>query len=79
MPTIANLRNCKIQVFADDHVPPHFHVYGPDTNCQIEIATLTVIRGTFDRSDLEDARVWAKDNMGLLLHKWSEFNEREQD
>lgn len=77
MPTIAELRNCKVQMFADDHVPPHFHLYGPDTNCLVDLATLQVIRGTYDRRDLEEARAWAEENVLLLAQRWSELNERD--
>lgn len=77
MPTIIELRNCKIQMFADDHVPPHFHIFGADSNCIVDIATLEIIRGTCDKRDLDDALKWAVENMDVLQAKWTEFNERD--
>jgi hypothetical protein len=28
MPTIRRFANCKISIYADDHLPPHFHIEG---------------------------------------------------
>jgi hypothetical protein len=47
MPRIARLANVSIYIRADDHAPPHFHVVGPDTDVQVAIETLQVIRGRF--------------------------------
>lgn len=69
------LTNAAIRMFFDDHVPPHFHLVGPDSNAQVSLATLEVVRGHASRRDLEEAREWAKANAALLTVKWSEFNE----
>lgn len=57
MPTIAVLRNAKIEMFADDHPPPHFHLRGPNSRAMVRLDTLTVLRGTCDRRDLAEAVV----------------------
>lgn len=75
MPTIVFLTNAAIRMYFDDHVPPHFHLIGADSNAQISLATLDVIRGEASRRDLDEAQEWAKANMELLAAKWSEFNE----
>jgi len=38
-----------IRVYANDHLPPHFHAISPDFEALIEIATLTVLAGDFKR------------------------------
>lgn len=38
MPTLATLGRLKVQVFADDHNPPHFHAVTPDGEALIGIA-----------------------------------------
>jgi hypothetical protein len=76
-PSIHRLTNVTIYVYADDHAPPHFHVRGSDSNVQVEIRTLRVMRGEYRRGDLAEAIAWAADNQALLRAKWNEFNERD--
>lgn len=76
MPTVAVLTNAKIAMYAGDHVPPHFHLRGPNSNAQIRLDTLTVLRGKADRRDLAEAVAWARANLSLLQTEWSRLNER---
>lgn len=75
MPTIAMLTNAKVQMFADDHVPPHFHLFGPQSNAMIRLDDLTILRGRADPRDLREAREWAAANRALLAAEWSRLNE----
>jgi hypothetical protein len=77
MPSIAGLAAVSIYIYADDHAPPHFHVRGPNTDCQVSIETLQVMRGRYRRADLAEAVTWAAENQALLRAKWSEYNERD--
>ena len=79
MPSIHRLANATIYIYADDHAPPHFHVVGPNSNVQVEIETLRVMRGEYRRSDLAEVIAWAAeaDNQALLRARWREFNERD--
>jgi hypothetical protein len=74
---IVQLGAVSIRVYADDHAPPHFHVVGPDTDIQVAIETLQVMRGHFRAADLARAINWAAENQDLLRAKWSEYNERD--
>ena len=67
-----------IWVYAD-HMPPHFHVRSPKTNCLVEIRTLQVIRGKYDRKDYAAVVAWASDdaNMALIETTWRKLNERD--
>jgi hypothetical protein len=79
MPTIVRLGNSKICIYADDHNPPHFNLRGPNSNANINILTLEIMRGGASRTDLAEAREWANraGNMQALLDAWSRLNERE--
>jgi uncharacterized protein DUF4160 len=79
MPVIVWLTNAKICIYADDHNPPHFNLRGPDSNANINIRTLEIMRGTASRRDLAEARDWAAraGNMDRLLREWSRLNERD--
>jgi hypothetical protein len=79
MPTIVRLSNSKICIYADDHNPPHFNLRGPNSNANINIRTLEVMRGSASRTDLAEAKEWVnrEGNMQTLLHTWSRLNERD--
>jgi hypothetical protein len=76
MPTIARLRNSKIQIFADDHNPPHFRLIGPHSNAQVAIRTLKILAGKADRRDLREALAYAREHQTELLKAWRRLNER---
>ena len=40
MPTLVRLGNIKIQMFADDHAPTHFHVRTPTSKAIVTLADL---------------------------------------
>jgi hypothetical protein len=77
MPRIVRLAAVSIYIYADDHAPPHFHVVGPDTDIQVSIETLQVMRGCCRPAHLAQAISWAAENQALLRAKWSEYNERD--
>jgi hypothetical protein len=70
--------NCKIQIYAGDHAPPHFKIFGPGTNANVAIETLEVIAGRADRKALREALDWASraENRALLRAVWNRLNER---
>jgi hypothetical protein len=75
VPTIRRFANCKISVYADDHLPPHFHIEGRGFRVIVEIETMKVRAGD-DRS-ARDAMAWASENVGLLRAEWLRLNRRE--
>jgi hypothetical protein len=64
-------------MYADDEVPPHFHVRdsGGDV-CKIAIETLEIIRGEISGRDIRHVLEWARANGDFLQQKWMELNER---
>lgn len=76
MPTLARLGTVLVRMYADDHVPPHFHVVTPDREALVGIATLEVLQGSIDRRSLDVALEWARANMDLLRNEWMRLNER---
>ncbi len=78
MPTLVELRKCKIQVYAGDHAPPHFKIYGPNSNANVDIETLEIIAGRVERKALREALDWASrpENRAFLRATWARLNER---
>ncbi|WP_228382229.1 DUF4160 domain-containing protein [Tistrella mobilis] len=76
MPTIVRFGNLKVQMFADDHNPPHFHLLTPDYEALIKLADFSVIAGRIDGRSYEIATRWAANNRELLAHEWERLNQR---
>lgn len=74
MPTIRRFAACKIAIYADDHMPPHFHIEGRGFRAIIEIDTMNVRAGDVRRA--EEALIWARENITLLHAEWLRFNRR---
>jgi hypothetical protein len=56
MPTLVRLGNILIRMYADDHLPPHFHVETPDHQATVRIADLGLHHGSMDGRSLRIAR-----------------------
>jgi hypothetical protein len=76
VPTIHQSRNLKIQVYADDHNPPHFHVVTPDYQAQVRIDNLSILRGDLRRADYEEAKAWAEEHKEEIRNEWNRLNQR---
>lgn len=75
MPTIVRFAKCNITMYADDHLPPHFHVRMNDgREALVEIANLAILRGKISQRELIDALQWASSNIAVLNAKWKELN-----
>lgn len=74
MPTIARIGNIKVQVFADDHNPPHFHVVTPDGEALVSIAGLRILRGDLRRKDFDAVIEWANQNLDTIEDAWHSLN-----
>ena len=74
MPTIRRFANCKIAIYADDHMPPHFHIEGRGFRVVVEIDTMAVRAGDVGKAG--EAMAWARQNAALLRAEWSRLNRR---
>ena len=74
MPTLCRVANCKISIYADDHLPPHFHIEGRGFRALVEIETMTVRAGDVRKAPA--AMAWARANIELLRAEWIRLNRR---
>ncbi|MFT4265711.1 MAG: DUF4160 domain-containing protein [Xenophilus sp.] len=75
MPTIARLSRCTVNMYAGDHLPPHFHVRMNDgREALVVIASLEVLRSAIPRRELAEPLAWAQANVELLERIWKELN-----
>ena len=77
MPTIERIGDVKIQIYADDHEPPHFHLRAKGWSLWVDISTMKIERGKGPRGAADEALAWARANKAELMTKWREYNERD--
>ncbi len=77
MPTIRRFANSKISIYANDHIPPHFHIEGRGFRLIVEIDTLAIrIGNKRHASKAVEALEWAALNIALLKTEWTRINRR---
>lgn len=71
MPTVALFYGISIQMFFNDHFPPHFHAtYSGDT-AEISIETGEVIEGSLPRPALRLVREWLEQRRPEIMANWA--------
>jgi hypothetical protein len=69
--------NISVWVYANDHLPPHFHVNSPDTQAIVEIATFELYAGTLPRGrSASEIMAWAEANVDQIIADWNRVNPR---
>jgi len=70
MPTISMFYGILIQMFWNDHAPPHFHARYGEYNGIIDINTLKMLEGDLPRRALSLILDWAELHQKELLLDW---------
>ncbi len=70
MPTISAFYGLLIQMFFNDHAPPHFHVKYGEYKAVIDIKRLVLIDGDLPRRALNLVLDWAQLHQVELLENW---------
>lgn len=70
MPTISAFYGMLIQMFWNEHAPPHFHVVYGDCEALIDIRKLEIIEGRLPRRAQVLVIDWAEMHQEELLEDW---------
>ncbi len=70
MPTVAVFDGVKIQFYAAEHPPPHFHAIHAEHRVQIAIDPLRVLNGDLPPAKLSAVLSWARPRRAALLAAW---------
>nr|WP_200991933.1 DUF4160 domain-containing protein [Rhizobium rhizogenes]QCL10552.1 hypothetical protein pC6.5d_659 [Rhizobium rhizogenes] len=76
MGKLVQIGNIIIRVYANDHLPPHFHILTPDADALVDIATLEILRGKLPRKAQDTALEWAAKNKAAIAAEWNRTNPR---
>lgn len=70
MPTVAIIDGVKIQFYAREHAPPHFHAIYAEHRAQIAIGSLQVLKGGLPPAKLAIVLSWAEPRQQALMRAW---------
>ncbi|MEZ4850870.1 MAG: DUF4160 domain-containing protein [Bacteroidia bacterium] len=70
MPTYFRFDGIKIDLYFNDHVPPHFHAIYAEYEELIEIQTLQTYQGTLPTRQHKKVIKWAEENQQILMEIW---------
>jgi len=70
MPTYYTIDGVKIQLFFNDHVPPHFHAVIAEYEALVSIESSEILEGSLPKNKKKKILKWAKDNQEDLSDLW---------
>ena len=80
MPKLYTLKSngkASVKMYADDHRPPHFHLWHPDWEVLVDLKTMAVFRGSAPKQELAEACAWVAENLEAVELKRRLLNERD--
>lgn len=75
MVTLRVVGRFKLQIYSDDHYPPHFHIVGPDFELLVAIRDRTILKGGRYRREVDEVLRWAAENEDELWALWNRLND----
>ncbi|MEM1002435.1 MAG: DUF4160 domain-containing protein [Bacteroidota bacterium] len=73
MPTFFRFNGIKIELYYNDHSPPHFHAIYAEYEDLVEIESLEIYRGDLPRKQRKEVLAWAKQNQPILREIWNKL------
>ena len=70
MGTVAFFNGIKIEFYVDEHPPPHFHARYAEFVAQMNIESLTIIKGSLPNPQFHLVREWASTRRKELMAAW---------
>ncbi len=74
MPTLSRFANFEIDMYFEDHNPPHVHVVGREFEMLVAIRNGAVLAGSAPASAKRAAMAWIANNREMLIRKWDELH-----
>lgn len=70
MPTICRFYGILIQMYYDDHNPPHFHAIYSEYKAVIAIQDFAILEGDLPPKAVGLVMEWAREHKNELLKEW---------
>ncbi|MEM8584196.1 MAG: DUF4160 domain-containing protein [Bacteroidota bacterium] len=75
MPTYFTISGVKIQLFFQDHAPPHFHTSIAEYKAIISIEGAEILEGGLPKNKTKIILEWAIEHKELLMEIWNDLND----
>lgn len=69
---VESIDNLKIEIYHNEHPPPHFHVKCEKFNASLAVVDCTVLKGQIGGPDLKKILFWHNQNRELLIKVWND-------
>ncbi len=76
MAKVHTIGKTEIRVYANDHLPQHFHIINPDFEALIVIEDFSTYAGSLKGLAGRDALLWARSNVNIIKAEWNRVNPR---
>jgi hypothetical protein len=70
---IRRIGNIKIEVYPNEHPPPHFHIKSPDVNATFEIVSGTLLTGQVDSQTRKKIEYFHSMNKSAIIDVWNKL------
>lgn len=70
---IEKLKGLKIEIYSNEHPPPHFHVKSPNVDASFDIKNCKKLNGNINKNDHELIKYWHKKAKNELIKAWNEI------
>lgn len=74
MPCIHIIDSIRINIYFDDHNPPHFHAIYAEHEELIIIENLETYAGSLPKKQRKKVIQWATNHQDFLWENWDDFN-----
>lgn len=68
---IERLAGLKVEIYPDEHAPPHFHIKSPEINASFAIEDCCLLDGNAPRGALDKIKYWHKHSKKKLIEAWN--------
>lgn len=68
---VARVNGLKIEVYSNEHPPPHFHVKSPNVNASFSIESCELLEGNAENKDIKKIKFWHKQAKPILISAWN--------
>lgn len=71
---VDSLRGMRIEIYPDEHAPPHFHVKSANVDASIRIEDCEILNGYVSSTDLDKIRIWFADGgKAKAIEMWNKM------
>ena len=68
---VGRVNGIKIEIYPNEHVPPHFHITSPELSATFEVETCDLVKGNADSSTYKKIRDFHSRNRDLIIETWN--------